>query len=577
MNNSRFKQITLNKYFLFLSAVIFQGLISVNLSRRTFPVYGINDDVIIKSWLSGDYTGNPEFFVRGQATPRILFGYVVSFVYRNIPGFEWFSLILLASVIISWSLIFVLVNKLSEGRIRIYSNLALILFYTVFYSSYFITPTYTAAAFLPSSSALLLLIYLVYLEKLNLKYVLFVSFWLFWGFSIRSESTLFSIISVSFLICYLLYRHWASLRITLLAALYFGLFVFAGEIAERQVYNSNISWQNYKDFESARYQIQDNLIERNLSSNPTNYGWTEAEYLIFDDYLYADPTVFTTDKLKKATESELNKTSVVFSNLFRDFQENSRNPLFPWSAVIAALIILGVTSIFIRPQRIWAAVGSRLFFLTPIFLSFFYISTTLRLPERVVISTLYLIFMVILTTILLENKGSSYKENSNNLPGFILSLLGLVLIYAELENTQNWMIERHKDVFYRDFWDFQKSEIKNFPQDSILIGNQSQIKSDWSYPYSRQDVESDFNYLTLGWHTFSPHWDKRKKDLGLQNVNILRDLPTDKRIIWIGNDSSVESLKLYVKEKLEKELNPQELGALTIGTFEYKLYTLFVP
>ena len=164
MNNSRIKQITLNKYFLFLSAVIFQGLFSIILSRRTFPVYGINDDVIIKSWLSGDYTGNPEFFIRGQATPRILFGYVVSFFYRNIPGFEWFSLILLASVIISWSLIFVLVNKMSEGRIRIYSNLALLLFYAVFYSSYFITPTYTAAAFLPSSSALLLLIYLVYLE-----------------------------------------------------------------------------------------------------------------------------------------------------------------------------------------------------------------------------------------------------------------------------------------------------------------------------------------------------------------------------------------------------------------------------
>jgi hypothetical protein len=577
MNNSRFKQITLNKYFLFLSAVTFQGLFSIFLSRRAFPVYGINDDVIIKSWLSGDYTGNPEFFVRGQATPRILFGYVVSFFYRNIPGFEWFSLILLASVIVGWSLIFVLVNKLSEGRIRIYSNLALILFYAVFYSSYFITPTYTAAAFLPSSSALLLLIYLVYQEKLNVKYVFFVSFWLFWGFSIRSESALFSIISVSFLIMYLLYRHWASLRITLLAGLYFGLFVFAGEVAERQVYNSKISWQNYKDFESARYQIQDNLIERNLSSNPTNYGWTEAEYLIFDDYLYADPTVFTTEKLKQATESELNDTNVVFSNLFRDFQENSRNPLSPWTGVIAALIILGVTSIFFRPQRMWAAVGSRLFFLTPIFLSFFYISTTLRLPERVVISTLYLIFMVILTTILLENKESSDKENSNNFSGFILSLLGLVLIYAELENTQNWMIERHKNVYYRDFWDFQKSEIKNLPQNSILVGNQSQIKSDWSYPYSRQDVESDFNFLTLGWHNFSPHWDNRKNDLGLQNVNILRDFPTDKRIIWIGNDLSVESLKLYVKEKLDIELNPQILDTLNIGDFEYKLYTLFVP
>jgi hypothetical protein len=465
---------------------------------------------------------------------------------------------------------------LSEGRTRIYSNLALILFYAVFYSSYFITPTYTAAAFLPSSSALLLLIYLVYQEKLNVKYVLFVSFWLFWGFSIRSESALFSIISVSFLLCYLLYRHWASLRITLLAGLYFGLFVFAGEVAERQVYNSNISWQNYKDFESARYQIQDNLIERNLSSNPTNYGWTQAEYLIFDDYLYADPTVFTTDKLKQATESELNDTSVEASSLFRDFQENSRNPLFPWTMVIAALVILAVTSIFMRPHKMWIAFCSRIFFLTPIFLSFFYISTTLRLPERVVISTLYLIFIVILTTILLENKESVDKENSNNFPGFILSLLGLVLIYAELENTENWMIDRHKDVFYREFWDFQSAMINKLPQNSILIGNQSQIKSDWSYPYSRQDVELNSNYLTLGWHTFSPQWDKRKKDLGLQNVNILRDLPTDKRIIWIGNDSSVESLKLYVEEKENLDLNPQILETFKIGTFEYKLYTLFV-
>jgi hypothetical protein len=577
MNRFNFKQITINKYFLFLSAVVFQGLFSVFLSRRTFPVYGINDDVIIKSWLSGDYTGNPEFFVRGQATPRILLGYVVSFFYRFMPGFEWFSVILLASVIISWSLIFVLVNKLSEGRIRIYANLALILFYIVFFSSYFITPTYTAAAFLPSSSALFFLIYLIYQEKLNVKYVIFVSFWLFWGFSIRSESALFSIISFSFLLCYLLYLHWSSLRITLLAALYFGLFVFAGEVAERQVYNSNISWQNYKDFESARYEIQDNLIERNLSSNPTNYGWTEAEYLIFDDYLYADPTVFTTDKLKQATESELNDTRVVFSGLFRDFQENSRNPLFPWTGVIAALIIFGVTSILIRPQRMWAAVCSKPFFLTPIFLSFFYISTTLRLPERVVISTLYLIFIVILTTILIENKRTEKKENSNNIPGFILSLLGLVLIYAELENTQNWMIERHKNVFYRDFWDYQKEVINNLPQNTILIGNQSQKKSDWSYPYSRQDVESNFNYLTLGWHTFSPHWEKRKNDLGLQNMNILRDLPTDKRIIWIGNDSSVQSLKLYVKEKLDIDLNPKILDTLKIGTFEYKLFTLFVP
>ena len=576
MSNSRFKQITNNKYSLFLSGVVYQVLFSVFLSRTTFPVYGINDDVIIKSWLSGDYTGNPEFFVRGQATPRILFGSVVSFFYRNFPGFEWFSLILLASVILSWSLIFVLVNKLSEGILRIYSNLALILFYIVFFSSYFITPTYTAAAFLPSSSALLLLIYLVHQEKLDVKYVLFVSFWLFWGFSIRSESALFSIISVIFLICYLLYRNLASLRIFLLAALYFGVFVFAGEVAESQVYNSNVTWQNYKDFESARYQIQDNLIERNLASNPNRFGWTDAEYLIFDDYLYADPTVFTTDKLKLATDSKLNKNDFNIFKLYRQFQENSRNPLFPWTGVIAALIIFGISSIFINPNKFLMSFVKRIFFLTPLFGSFFFISTTLRLPERVVVSTIYLAFIVLLTTVLLENQKPAIPRDINNVSGFILALLALVMIYAELDNAQSWVIERHKNPFYRDFWNFQVSMIHKLPQNTILIGNQSQIKSDWSNPYSRQDVESDLNYLTLGWHTFSPHWEKRKNEVGLKDVNILKDLPTNKQIIWIGNDSSVESLKLYVKEKSNLDLNPKTLDTLKIGDFEFKFYTLFI-
>ena len=117
-----------NKYVLYVGSLIFQILITIFLSKRVFPVYGINDDVIIKSWLSGDYTGNPEFFVRGQATPRIFFSYLVSFLYRVAPGSEWFSLILLGSVIISWSLIFTTINRLTVGKIKIYSRYFIILF-----------------------------------------------------------------------------------------------------------------------------------------------------------------------------------------------------------------------------------------------------------------------------------------------------------------------------------------------------------------------------------------------------------------------------------------------------------------
>jgi hypothetical protein len=185
-------------------------------------------------------------------------------------------------------------------------------------------------------------------------------------------------------------------------------------------------------------------------------------------------------------------------------------------------------------------------------------------------------FRILLTTVLLENQKPAISRDTKNVSGFFLALLGLVMVYAELENTQNWVVERHKEVFYRDFWDFQVSTIHKLPQNTILIGNQSQIKSDWSYPYSRQDVESDLNYLTLGWHTFSPHWEKRKNEVGLRGVNILKDLPTNNQIVWIGNDSSVESLRLYVKEKSDIDLNARTLEILRIGDFEYKLYTLFV-
>jgi hypothetical protein len=153
----------------------------------------------------------------------------------------------------------------------------------------------------------------------------------------------------------------SSFKIVFLFGIFFGSFVLVGEVAENQFYKTKIDWANYKDFESARYQIQDNLIERNLASNPNRYGWTDAEYLIFDDYLYADPSVFTTDKLKLATDSNLNKNDFNIFSLYRQFQENSRNPLFPWTGVIAALMIFGITSVFIQPERILSGFVKRIF------------------------------------------------------------------------------------------------------------------------------------------------------------------------------------------------------------------------
>ena len=86
-------------------------VVTIFVFSTTGQIYGVNDDVIIQEWLSGAYTGKPEFMIRGSATPKLIFGLFVSSLYDWIPQVNWFSIILLILTVLSWYLLGLLTLK----------------------------------------------------------------------------------------------------------------------------------------------------------------------------------------------------------------------------------------------------------------------------------------------------------------------------------------------------------------------------------------------------------------------------------------------------------------------------------
>jgi hypothetical protein len=64
--------------------------------------------------------------------------------------------------------------------------------------------------------------------------------------------------------------------------------IYIDFFSESLYYKSNPEWTEYKRWEQARYAIQANTPEKILSKNPSEFGWTVAEFELFRNYNSVD-------------------------------------------------------------------------------------------------------------------------------------------------------------------------------------------------------------------------------------------------------------------------------------------------
>jgi hypothetical protein len=540
--------------------------VTVVVFSLTGQIYGVNDDVIIQNWLSGLYTGSPEFMIRGSATPKMLFGVVVSNLYSLLPQFNWFSIILLGLTLASWYLVGIISIKTK--------NLIVIISYAIIaflHLLWFIpSPTYTASAVILSFSSIIYIAHSI--KNQEFSKVIFIPFFLYaFTYLVRPESFLLgSIIAGTFLIFALLstkreFRN--TIRRTYVGAI-FCLLIVGGDYAyERYFYLENKDWATYKQWETARYKIQANAPEKAVSDNPSKYGWTQAEVELFKSYNYIDASNFTVNKFEKLIE----ETQTVTVDLNVDFLKKSHQKIFDsdinweWKGFIALIsLFYGIFLLLSFPRvRNYLLLTTSSYAI--LYFIMLYVAGFLRQPERVQVSVIFLAILISFMSFAFSS-GETRLNFLN--PTVVLGGLLLILVSFNTFSQANYLVTKIQK-WSDSFWYSQTAYLTEFPIDSIFVGNASQFRNNWFSPYLVSNFEIENRIFSFGWHNFSPHWISRAQNLGLNPNNIFESVISDPRVYWVSDSPTMEYVIQYMNEKELDFKGPEKVGTMSHFGDEY--------
>ena len=547
-------------YFIFVVIFVF---------ATTGQIYGVNDDVIIQEWLSGAYTGKPEFMIRGSATPKLIFGLLVSSLYGWIPQINWFSVILLILTLLSWHLLGLLTLK-SKSFFAIISFAIISFLYLMWFIP---SPTYTAAAVILSFSTLIYFSDNLLNQEFNISIVIIVLLFTF-AYFMRPESFyLGTAVSIPFII-YSAKMTTARINVTtkklLILTILSAAFILLDSGLEKLVYQKNADWNSYKEWESARYEIQGNAAEKAISDNPSKFNWSLPEVELFKSYNFLDKNSFNADKLQKLNRdidaTEANIDSKFLLNAHQKIFDSASNWEWPHLINLISLFYLLFLMLSIPKVKLYFILSfSSLGILYVIML---YVAGFLRQPERVQVSVIFLSILLSFVAFIFNSKDNvNLKYNDLR----ILSLLILVLIVLNsVGQARNFMTKIQKSTVF--FWNEQISYLSSFPDDSIFLGNASQFRNNWRSPYLLERSEVENRILSFGWHSFSPHWSKRAENLGLNPNQIIDSIIEDPRVYWVSDAETMDYIDQFMREKNFKFNDPIKVGVMSHLGNEYAVW-----
>ena len=536
--------------------------------KNTKQTYGVNDDVIIQNWLSGFYTGTPEMMIRGSATPRISFGFVVSNLYEIIPGINWFTIIILSAFLFSWFLIGLLASR-SKNILTIATYVVISFLHLLWFIP---SPTYTAAAVMLSFSTLIFLAKKISEHKVNSIFVL-ISISYVLGFLIRPESFYLGSAAAVPIIFITLLRNKLIIREKMkfiVISIVLGITILGIDLAfENTYYKNHSNWAEYKSWESARYKIHANAPEKMVLENPSKYGWTKAEAVVFQFYNYIDSEYFTTIKLEKLIIDSQKTNEINIDFLVKAHQQIFDSQInWEWKRlinIITYIFLLFLIASFPHPFKFLVLSGTSL---SAIYVVMLYVSGFLRQPERVQVSVIFLCILVSWTSFLFVEK-SQRKSNFNQFVPLSWLLFSLVLV-----NSYNQALYLKSKVAGAPnvFWSDQVSYLSKFPNDTIFVGEARQFRNNWISPYKVDYYDVEKRIFSFGWHNFSPHWVKRAENLGIDPNKLFQSVIQDPRVYWVSDSETMEYIVTFMKEQDYRFSGPEIVGEMEFVDVEYKVW-----
>ena len=549
-----------------LLVIFYLAVITIVIFSITGQIYGVNDDVIIQNWLSGLYTGNPEFMIRGSATPKMFFGFIVSNLYSLVPQINWFSIILLGLTLIGWYLIGLL--AISTKNFIVILSFAIIAFLHLLW--FIPSPTYTASAVLLSFSTIIFIANSIKLQKIHKS--LFLIFLLYtFTYLVRPESFLLgTAIGCTFLL-YSLILTRDELKVTTkktYISVLFCLFLVVGDYAfEKYFYTENNDWATYKQWETARYKIQANAPEKLVSDNPSKYGWTNAEVQLFKSYNYIDAENFSVSKFENLiSDSESNSVSLNLDFLIKSHQKIFDSDVnWEWVKLISLIGLFYSIFLLLSFPKVFSYLLLTTSSYSVLYVIMLYVTSFLRQPERVQVSVIFLAILISLLSFVFSSSTKTIKFTN---PTTIIGSLLLILVTSYSLTQYSYLINKIQK-WSDSFWYTQIDYLSRFPKDSVFLGNASQFRNNWISPYTVNKFEVEDRIFTFGWHNFSPHWVTRAKNLDLKPDDMFTSVIEDPRVYWVSDEPTMNFIVQYMKENSFEFTGPENVGVMSHFGDEY--------
>jgi hypothetical protein len=536
--------------------------------KNTKQTYGVNDDVIIQNWLSGFYTGSPEFMIRGSATPRIGFGLVISNLYQLMPSINWYSLILLALVLFSWFLLGLLAIR-SKNFIVCATYIVVSFLHLLWFIP---SPTYTASSVIISFAIIIFALRKISENEISKNFIILSLVYVF-GFLIRPESFLLgTIVTLPFIVFAVIksreiFRN--NIKILLMSIITIVSIIGVDVIFERVYYQNNQSWIEYRDWEASRYKIQANAPEKALLENPEKFGWTMAEAEVFKSYNAIDSTYFSAIKLDDLIDESQTSLYINFDFISKSHQQIFDSDInWEWKHLISLISFIFLIFLVFSLPKSYEFLLLSISSIGIIYFVMLYVAGFLRQPERVQVSVIFLCILLSWASFLFSQK----EVLQNHLNQFsILGWLIYVLVLSSTFSQASYLTNKVAGAS-NAFWLTQGRYLNDFPKDSIFVGNASQFRNNWTSPYKLERFEVEKRIMSFGWHNFSPHWVKRAQNLGLNSDNMFKSVIEDQRVFWISDPESMEHIVKFMKEQKYEFVGPEVVGELDYVGNEYTVW-----
>ena len=527
------------------------------------PCYETNDDLGMMRTASGLRSGEPSEYL---VFSNILIGQVLKRLYQATDTINWYSLYLyFAHFVACTSLLFVFLRRHCSA-LSVF--LFLLLFVTFELRLLLVAQFTSTAAVLAISGLLMVLLANADEEDLPFFVPLLGILWIVLAAMIRDKACLLAMLISTPLVLNILWVFRSKRIILFLCASV--VLSFAAIGYNRAVYLQHDGWRQYLEFNSVRGQIHGNPIGDALFDTREGpyyhkLGWSQNDAAMFYRWFFADDKIYSTDKLKRIVDHFSSASRPSGERL--QYLRRQLDRVAPYIYATLFNVLLGVGLGYGQRLRVARVPLLTILFATMVIV---FLAASLRLPDRVTLSALFIINAIIFFWCLSAHHTAPVPKYSDSWLARTVKIGLLVVLLFGYEFSLYYLscdlirlndANRQDQQSYARLIDDLTSDFAQSGQQPVFVVWGAAFPYEWTPLFSDNRALSHLPIINLGWSTHSPLYRQSLKRHSIENIyQALYERPDVYLIAWndalpllvtfveehFGETIMIESIRTYM-------------------------------